>query len=105
MAQWLRFGAANAGGMGSTPGQGTRIPRASQRGQKMFFLKMLNFSYIRQRKINTVCNHLYVEPKKKKRKKETSEYHKKETDTHIENKLVVTSGEREAERVKVEVWN
>jgi len=43
--------------------------------------------------------------KKKKRKKETSEYHKKETDTHIENKLVVTSGEREAERVKVEVWN
>ena len=42
---------------------------------------------------------------KKKRKKETSEYHKKETDTQIENKLVVTSGEREAGRVKVEIWN
>ena len=79
MVQWLRFGAANAGGMGSTPGQGTRIPRASQRGQKIFFLKMLNFSYIRQRKINTVCNHLYVEPKKKGRKKLVNITKKKQT--------------------------
>ena len=79
MVQWLRFGAANAGGMGSTPGQGTRIPRASQRGQKIFFLKMLNFSYIRQRKINTVCNRLYVEPKKKGRKKLVNITKKKQT--------------------------
>ena len=28
MAQWLRLRVSNAGGMGSTPGQGTKIPHA-----------------------------------------------------------------------------
>ena len=27
--QWLRFCASNAGGMGSIPGQGTKIPHAT----------------------------------------------------------------------------
>lgn len=30
-------------------------------------LALWYLKYIRQRKINTVCNHLYVEPKKKKK--------------------------------------
>ena len=32
--QWLRLHTANAGGMGFIPGQGTKIPLATQRGQK-----------------------------------------------------------------------
>ena len=32
--QWLRLHASIAGGMGWIPGQGTRIPHATQRGQK-----------------------------------------------------------------------
>ena len=31
--QWLRLHASNAGGEGSTPGQGTKIPHATWRGQ------------------------------------------------------------------------
>ena len=45
---------------------------------------MLNFSKIRQRKINTVCNHLYVEPKKEKRKKLANITKKKQTHTYRE---------------------
>ena len=33
MVQWLRFKAFNAGGMGLIPVQGTKIPRATWRGQ------------------------------------------------------------------------
>ena len=36
--QWLRLYTSTAGDMGSIPGWGTRIPRASQYGQKKFFL-------------------------------------------------------------------
>ena len=32
--QWLRLHAPNAGGGGSIPGQGTKIPHATQQGQK-----------------------------------------------------------------------
>ena len=32
--QWLRLCASSAGGMGSIPGQGTKIPHATQRGKK-----------------------------------------------------------------------
>ena len=31
---WLRFHASTAEGMGLTPGQGTKIPHATQHGQK-----------------------------------------------------------------------
>ena len=33
VVQWLRLHASNAGGVGSIPGQGTKIPHASQCGQ------------------------------------------------------------------------
>ena len=33
VVQWLRLHASNAGGMGSIPGQGTKIPHAAQCGQ------------------------------------------------------------------------
>ena len=36
--QWLRLYTSTAGDMGSVPGWGTRIPHASQYGQKKFFL-------------------------------------------------------------------
>ena len=32
--QWLRLHASTAGGMGSIPGRGTKIPHAAQRSQK-----------------------------------------------------------------------
>ena len=32
--QWLRLHAPNVGGAGSIPGQGTKIPQATQQGQK-----------------------------------------------------------------------
>ena len=35
VVQWLRLHASNAGGMGSSPRQGTNIPHASQHGQKL----------------------------------------------------------------------
>ena len=35
VVHWLRLHASNAGGMGSSPGQGTNIPHASQHGQKL----------------------------------------------------------------------
>ena len=34
VVQWLRFCASNAGGAGSSPGRGTKIPHAVQHGQK-----------------------------------------------------------------------
>ena len=36
--QWLGLHASNAGGVGSVPGRGTKIPHAAQHGQK-FILK------------------------------------------------------------------
>ena len=33
--QWLRFCASTAGGAGSIPGRGTKIPHAAQHGQKI----------------------------------------------------------------------
>ena len=35
VVQWLRFPTANAGGVGSIPGRGTKISHAAQRGQKI----------------------------------------------------------------------
>ena len=32
--QWLRLHTSNVGGTGSIPGRGTKIPHATQRGQK-----------------------------------------------------------------------
>ena len=52
-------------------------------------------SEISQRKTNAIWYQLYVESKKTQ---QTSEYNKKETDSNSENKLVVTSGEREGGR-------
>ena len=38
--QWLRFHASNAGGPGSIPGRGTKIPQATQQDQNITkFLK------------------------------------------------------------------
>ena len=37
VVQWLRLHASNAGGMGSIPGQGTKIPHASRPKKKFFF--------------------------------------------------------------------
>ena len=34
MIEWLRLHASNAGGAGSIPGQGTKIPHAMGHGQK-----------------------------------------------------------------------
>ena len=34
VVQWLGFRASTAGGMGSVPGQGTKIPQTTQHGQK-----------------------------------------------------------------------
>ena len=33
LVQWLRLRTSTAGGTGSIPGRGTKIPRAAQRGQ------------------------------------------------------------------------
>ena len=35
VVQWLGFRAFTAEGLGSIPGQGTKIPQAVQRGQKI----------------------------------------------------------------------
>ena len=35
VAQWLRLHSANAGGMGSIPSQGTKIPHTMQHSQKI----------------------------------------------------------------------
>ena len=34
MVQWLRLHASKAGGIGSIPGQGTKVPHAEGHGQK-----------------------------------------------------------------------
>ena len=36
--KWLGLCTSNAGGLGSIPGQGTRIPHATLHGQKKIFL-------------------------------------------------------------------
>ena len=43
--QWLRLHTSTAGGVGSIPGQGIKIPRAAQCSQKVktFFLIKKNF--------------------------------------------------------------
>ena len=41
MVQWLRLQAANAGGMGLIPGQGTKIPHATGWGQKIKLKKKI----------------------------------------------------------------
>ena len=40
MVQWLRLHASNAGGMGSIPGQRTKIPDAVQYGEKKSDMKI-----------------------------------------------------------------
>ena len=59
----------------------------------------ITFSEVsQQRKTNTVCYHLYVESKKIK----LNELKKKQNRfTYIENKLLVTSKEREGRRGKI----
>ena len=59
-------------------------------------LEVILLSEISQRNTNTVWYHLQVESKIK----QTREYNKKETDSDIEKKLVVTSGGREEGRGK-----
>ena len=64
---------------------------------KWMDLEGIKVKYVRQRKTNTVCYHLYVESKK---------YNKLENKTRsrlIENKPVVTTGERERGRGKIGV--
>ena len=39
VVQWLRFCASEAGGIGSIPDQGTKIPHAGRCGHNIFFLK------------------------------------------------------------------
>ena len=41
VAQWLRLRVPNAGGTGSILGRGTKIPRATRRGQKLIIIIML----------------------------------------------------------------
>ena len=45
MVQWLRLHVSTSGGMGSIPGQGTKIPCAAPQGQKIkkssFFYEMM----------------------------------------------------------------
>ena len=41
MVQWLRLRASNAGGAGSIPGGGTKIPHATGRGHKKIFFKSI----------------------------------------------------------------
>ena len=43
MDQWLRPCGSNAWDSGSIPGQGTKIPHATQHGQKNFFNLFLIF--------------------------------------------------------------
>ena len=43
MVQWLRLHAPNAGDMSSIPGYGTKIPYASQLGQKKGKEKVIKF--------------------------------------------------------------
>ena len=45
VVQWLRLCTSNAGGVGSIPGQGTKIPHAVQRvpkNKKKIILKIIN---------------------------------------------------------------
>ena len=63
-------------------------------------LEGIMLSEISQKERNTVWYQLYVASKKIQ---QTSEYDKKEADSGIENKLVVTNGEREAGRGNVGV--
>ena len=44
LAQWLGLCASAAGGMGSIPGEGTKIPQAMQHGQKTPKTKKLMFA-------------------------------------------------------------
>ena len=43
MVQWLRLHAPNAGDMSSIPGDGTKIPHASQLGRKKGKEKVIKF--------------------------------------------------------------
>ena len=49
MFQRLRLYASNAGGMGSIPGQGVKIPHAVQRGQE-----------IKKKKVSKLCVLLFL---------------------------------------------
>ena len=47
MVQWLGLRASTAGGMGSIPGQGTKIPHAAQQSKKKklrYKVKRFDFS-------------------------------------------------------------
>ena len=59
---------------------------------------------IHQTMINTACYHLYVESKNIK---QLNKYNKKETDSYIyiQNKLVITSVERDGGGAKLEQGN
>ena len=64
-------------------------------------LEIIILSEVRQRKTNITVDHLYVESKKN----DTNEViYKTETDSDIENKLMVTKEER-GRRGKLRVWD
>ena len=61
MVQWLRLHASNAGGMGSLPSQGTKIPRATwQKNQQQ---KQNN---IEQEKPPKLCDYIYIKVQEQK---------------------------------------
>ena len=43
--QWLGLSVSTAGGMGSIPGKGTKIPQATQHGQKEIIYILHNICY------------------------------------------------------------
>ena len=45
VVQWLRICASTAGGMGSIPGWGTKIPHAAQSSQKQTKKKIIHYDY------------------------------------------------------------
>ena len=55
---------SNAGGMGLTPGQGTKVPHAVRGGQ-IFFLKMVSKSLMESLHYWTVCLVFVLEEREK----------------------------------------
>ena len=55
MVQWLRLHASTAGGMGSIPGQGTKIPHALRHGQKKKKKRQFVTHRFQEEGHNTTC--------------------------------------------------
>ena len=54
--QWLRFYASSSGGTGSVPGQGTKIPHATQHGKKKKKKYLLNCCSVLGKTITMTLN-------------------------------------------------